>query len=438
MKISIFGMGYVGVVSGACLAKLGHEIVGVDTNAGKVALVNGGKAPIVETGIEALINEMIAAKRLSATSDAADAVMRTDVTFISVGTPSGRNGLPALDALDAVVGQIGSALRRKPTPHTVVVRSTVPPGTIEERVVPGLIRSSGRQPGNGLEVCSNPEFLREGSAIRDFGQPAFTLIGCMGPAGVATMTEVYRGVNAPVIATEVRTAEAIKYLCNVFHAVKIGFANEVGALLKSLGLDSREAMRIFCEDRALNISPAYLRPGFAFGGSCLPKDLRAVISLARDHGVELPFIGNLPASNERHIDRAFELIAEGGRRRIALFGLAFKPGTDDLRESPLVALAERLIGKGFDLSIYDRHVEVARLVGSNREFIDREIPHIERLLAASPEAALEGAGRIVIGHAGADEIAVIAARHGGRPIIDLQGAKDLQDLAGAEYQGICW
>jgi len=438
MKISIFGMGYVGVVSGACLAKLGHEIVGVDTNGGKVALVNAGKAPIVETGIEALIGEMIAAKRLSATTDATDAVLRSDVSFISVGTPSGRNGLPMLDALDAVVGQIGAAMRRKPTPHTLVVRSTVPPGTIEERVAPALARSSGRSLGNGFEVCSNPEFLREGSAIRDFGQPAFTLIGSLGPAGVATMKEIYAGVNAPIISTEVRTAEAIKYLCNVFHAVKIGFANEVGALLKSMGLDAREAMRIFCEDRALNISPAYLRPGFAFGGSCLPKDLRAVISLAREQGIELPFIGNLPASNERHIDRAFDLITADGRRRIALFGLAFKPGTDDLRESPLVALAERLIGKGFDLAIYDRDVEVARLVGSNREFIDREIPHIERLLAATPEAALEGAGRIVIGHVGAAEAAAIAACHAGRPIIDLQGSKELQNLAGANYQGICW
>ena len=438
MKLSIFGMGYVGVVSGACLAKLGHEVVGVDVNAGKVGLIAAGRSPIVETGIDELMSEMVAAGRIAATTNAADAIARSDVSFISVGTPSERSGAPALGALDAVAAEIGGAIGRKSTPHTVVVRSTVPPGTIENRVAPILSRSSGRKLGQGLELCSNPEFLREGSAVRDFGQPPFTLVGSTGDAGFAVMQEVYSAIKAPIIRTSVQTAESIKYLCNIYHAVKIGFANEVGSVLKSLGVDAREAMRIFCEDRVLNISSAYLRPGFAFGGSCLPKDLRGFLSIAQTQGVELPFLGNLLSSNEQHVERAFQMIAHGGRRRVALFGLAFKPGTDDLRESPLVTLAERLIGKGFDLAIYDRHVEVARLVGSNREFIDREIPHLERLLRPTPEAVLDGAGVVVIGHAAAAEIAAIAGTHAGRTIIDLQGSKDLERLDGADYQGICW
>ncbi|HUN52835.1 MAG TPA: nucleotide sugar dehydrogenase, partial [Candidatus Sulfotelmatobacter sp.] len=362
----------------------------------------------------------------------------SDVSFISVGTPSERSGAPALGALDAVAEEIGRAIGRKSTPHTVVVRSTVPPGTVEQRVAPILVQSSGRTLGAGLELCSNPEFLREGSAIRDFGQPPFTLVGSTGEQGFAVMQEVYRDVKAPLIRTSVQTAESIKYLCNIFHAVKIGFANEIGSVLKPLGVDAREAMRIFCEDRILNISSAYLRPGFAFGGSCLPKDLRGFLSIAQAQGVDLPFLGNLLASNQQHVERAFQMIARGGRRKVALFGLAFKPGTDDLRESPLVTLAERLIGKGFDLAIYDRHVEVARLVGSNREFIDREIPHLERLLRPTPEATLDGAGVIVIGHAAAAEVAAVAAAHAGRSIVDLQGVKDLERLQGADYQGICW
>jgi GDP-mannose 6-dehydrogenase len=431
-------MGYVGVVSGACLARLGHEVIGVDVNAGKVGLIAAGRSPIVETGIDELMAEMVQGGRVAATTDAASAIERSDVTFISVGTPSERSGAPALGALDAVAEEIGRAIGRKSTPHTVVVRSTVPPGTVEQRVAPILTRSSGRALGAGLELCSNPEFLREGSAIRDFGQPPFTLVGSTGEQGFAVMQEVYRDVKAPLIRTSVQTAESIKYLCNIFHAVKIGFANEIGSVLKPLGVDAREAMRIFCEDRILNISSAYLRPGFAFGGSCLPKDLRGFLSLAQAQGVDLPFLGNLLASNQQHVERAFQMIARGGRRKVALFGLAFKPGTDDLRESPLVTLAERLIGKGFDLAIYDRHVEVARLVGSNREFIDREIPHLERLLRPTPEATLDGAGVIVIGHAAQAEVAAVAAAHAGRSIVDLQGVKDLERLHGADYQGICW
>jgi GDP-mannose 6-dehydrogenase len=438
MRISIFGMGYVGVVSGACLAKLGHHVVGVDINAAKVSLINAGQSPIVEHGIQELVAEMVGAGRLIATTDSAAAVVQSDVSLVSVGTPSQANGLPALDAIDAVVEQIGHAIRTKASDHTVVVRSTIPPGTTQERIAPALCQSSGRDIGKGLELCNNPEFLREGTSIHDFSNPPFTLIGSMAERGFDVLSELYRAVEAPVIRTDIRVAESIKYLCNVFHAVKIGFANEIGALLKAFGVDSREAMRIFCEDRTLNISSAYLRPGFAFGGSCLPKDLRALISIARAQDIELPFMGNLLNSNERHIDRAFQMIARGGRRKVAFFGIAFKLGTDDFRESPLVMLAERLIGKGFDLTILDRHVDVARLVGSNRDFIEREIPHLERLMKPSAEETLEGAGVIVVGHAEPDDIAVICKRHAGRTIVDLQGAKVLEQLSGADYQGICW
>jgi GDP-mannose 6-dehydrogenase len=438
MKISIFGMGYVGVVSAACLAKYGNDVVGVDVSSSKVEFINQGRSPIVEHGIDELVAEMVAAGRLRATVNSAEAVQMTDVSFISVGTPSQRNGATLLSAVDTVVEQIGQAIRGKRSPHVVAVRSTVPLGTIENRILPALLRASARTLGDGLGLCSNPEFLREGTAVRDFGEPAFTLVGCAPDSGFKAIEEIYRSINAPLIRTDIRTAEAVKYLCNIFHAAKIGFANEVGALLKSFGIDSRDAMRILCEDRLLNISPAYLRPGFSFGGSCLPKDIRAFLSLARDQDVELPFIGNLLPSNEQHINRAFQLIARGGRRKVALFGLAFKPGTDDMRESPLVILAERLIGKGFELAIFDRHVDTARLVGSNRDYINREIPHLERLLQPTPEATLEGAGVIAVGHAAKPEIESIVANHNGRSIIDLQGVYELERLTDADYQGICW
>jgi GDP-mannose 6-dehydrogenase len=438
MNLSIFGMGYVGVVSGACLAKLGHKVVGVDVNVDKVNLINSGQSPIVEPGVPELVSDLVAKGTYLATTDVRAAIEQSDVSFISVGTPSGRTGAPSLDSIDHVSLQIGEAIARKSTPHTVVVRSTVPPGTVSDRIAPALMRASGRKLGEGLELADNPEFLREGRAVSDFEKPPFTLIGASSEKAVAVARELYNRIDAPFIVTDERTSECIKYLCNIYHAVKIGFANEVGAVLKSLGVDSREAMAVFCQDRVLNISPAYLRPGFAFGGSCLPKDLRGFLSLAAAEHVELPFLGNLLRSNERHIDRAYEMIAQGGRRKVAFFGLSFKPGTDDMRESPQVALAEKLIGKGYELSIYDRDVELARLTGANKAFIEHEIPHLGRLLKQTVEETLEAAGVIVVGHVRKPEAEIIAQRHGGRTIVDLQGVEELEELADADYQGVCW
>ncbi len=438
MRVSIFGMGYVGAVSAACFARLGHDVIGVDVDPRKLDMLRSGASPIVEDDIDDLVRQGVDSGRLRVSGDTAEAVAESDISLISVGTPSSRGGAPSLNAIDAVSRDIGLALRDKTTPHVVVARSTIPPGTTEARIAPALAAHSGRTLGEGLDVAFNPEFLREGRSVRDFHEPPFTIIGADANAAFDAVEALYKGIDAPVVRTGFRIAESVKYLCNVYHALKIAFANEAGALLKSLGMDGREAMEIFCRDTELNISPAYLRPGYAFGGSCLPKDLRGLLAFAREAELRLPLLDQVLASNDAHIDRAFEMVTRHGRRKVALFGLAFKPGTDDLRESPLVALAERLIGKGYALAIHDPHVEASRLMGANRDFIDREIPHVERMLVADPVAALDGAGTIVIGHADRRAVDAIAAGHGGRTIVDLQGVKALEDLDGADYEGVCW
>lgn len=431
-------MGYVGAVSGACFAQMGHEVIGVDVNRGKIDTINAGGSPVVEEGLAELMAKAHAAGKISATDDPIEAVRKSDVSLISVATPTSPNGTQVLGALDSVVAAIGEALRQKAEPHAVVVRSTVLPRTTEERVGPNLEQASGRRLGDRLEVSFNPEFLREGAAIKDFLHPPFIVIGGVRGAACPQAAALYAGIDAPLFSTTASIAEALKYACNSYHAVKIAFANELGVLMKALGIDARETMRLFCEERDLNISPAYLRPGFAFGGSCLPKELRAIASMAKAAHLELPMLTNVLASNERHVERAFEMIQRRGRRKVALFGLAFKPGTDDLRESPLVTLAERLIGKGFELSIFDRSVDLARLTGTNLEYIEREIPHLDRLVTNSVEETLAGAGTIVIGHAPSDAIGAIAAAAPGRSVIDLQGIGTLQKLPNVDYEGICW
>ena len=438
MKISVFGLGYVGAVSCACLPSLGHEVIGVDTNPVKIDIINRGESPVVEDRIDDLIAEAVRTGKLTATNDVEYAVLNSDVSLISVATPSMANYSPDLSAVDEVIRSIGQILRKKAGAHVIVLRSTVAPGTTENRILPILLESSGRKLGAGLSLVFNPEFLREGSSVKDFYQPPQTIVGSLDEAGYVAMEQMYKDLPGSFVRTSTEVAESVKYLCNVFHALKIVFANEAGSVLKECGLDSREVMKIFCQDTQLNISPAYLRPGFAFGGSCLPKEVKGFLTLARKMDVPIPALAALLDSNNAHIDRAYEMITKAGRRPVALFGLAFKPGTDDMRDSPLVVLAERLLGKGYQLAIFDRFVKVSRLLGKNKEFIEREIPHLSSLLCDTPEAALENAEVIVIGHADAEARAAILAGAAGRRIVDLSGYADLQAITSGNYEGICW
>lgn len=438
MRISVFGVGYVGTVSSACLAQLGHHIIGVDTAADKLAMLRAGRSPIVEAEIDDIIAEVVAAGRLTTTSDAAEAVAASEMSFISVGTPGTAAGSLALHMVEQVCAEIGRAIRQKAAPHVVVMRSTVPPGTAEERLIPILERESGGRRGEAFRYYSNPEFLREGSSVKDFRAPPFTLVGAAGGDDAALLRELYASVAAPFHVAPYRVAESVKYLCNVYHAVKLAFANEAGSVLAACGVDARDAFRLFCEDRVLNISAAYLRPGFAFGGSCLPKDVRSFLALAEEARVATPFLGHILASNNALVERSFAAVTRHGRQQVALFGLAFKPGTDDLRESPFVTLAERLLGRGFALRIYDRHVQVARLTGSNHAYINREIPHLERLMVGTPAEALSDCRVAIIGHVAAEDRPALLASLRDHVVIDLAGIPELAAREGITYQGLHW
>ena len=438
MKISIFGIGYVGVVTGACFAREGNDVIGVDVSRDKVELLNAGKSPIVEEGITELVSDVVQRGKLVATLDHRDAILRTDVSLISVGTPSRPNGGLDLRAVEIVARQIGAVLRDKSAPHTVVIRSTLLPGTTRDRVIPVIEETSGKVHDRDVHVCYNPEFLREGSSIKDFYNAPFTILGASSARGREVVEELYRGVEAPIHHCAIEVAEAIKYVSNAFHALKVGFANEVGVVLQSLGVDSHPVMELVCRDTVLNISPAYLRPGFAFGGSCLPKDVRALVYAAKEHDIELPLLGNLLLSNQQHVERAVRMVLDTGKRDIALLGLSFKAGTDDLRESPLVTLAERLIGKGCRLRIYDPEVVLAKLTGANRAFIEKEIPHIGELLTDDFDLALAAADVAVIGNGKRCDLDKLAEWSRTRVVIDLQRLpRRLATEAGA-YRGICW
>lgn len=376
-KVSVFGLGYVGCVSAACFAREGHDVVGVDVSQSKVDLINKGVATIVEHGITELVAEMHGAGRLRATTSVEEAVLATDISLVCVGTPSAANGSLDLSYVERVSEQIGAVLRQKPgRRHVVVIRSTVLPGSTQDLVVPALERSSGMKAGEGFGVSMNPEFLREGTSIKDFYDPPFTVIGADEELTAKAVSALYGTVDAPVHVVAVRVAEMLKYACNSFHGVKVGFANEIGNICKALNVDSHEVMRLFCLDTKLNISPYYLKPGFAFGGSCLPKDLRAITYKGRQLDVPTPMLAATLESNQYQIDRACDMILATGSRRVGVLGLAFKAGTDDMRESPMVTVVERLIGKGIQLAIFDREVSASRLVGANKEYIEREIPHI--------------------------------------------------------------
>jgi GDP-mannose 6-dehydrogenase len=438
MRVSVFGIGYVGVVSSACLADFGHHVVAIDVVPDKVAMINRGQSPIVEHEIGPLVATAFADGRLRATDDAESAVAETDISFISVGTPSQPDGATSMSAVEGVVRSIGQAIRRKSSAHTVVMRSTVPPGSAEDKLIPLLEEASGRRCGDGLSYYSNPEFLREGSSVRDFRKAPYTLIGAADGDDAVVLRLLYEPVDAPVCITSYRVAESVKYLSNVYHAVKLAFANEAGAILAAKGVDAREAFRIFCQDQVLNISPAYLRPGFAFGGSCLPKDVRAFLAFGNTGNVGGSVLREILPSNAAVVQRAFDMITSHGRQPVSLFGLAFKPGTDDLRESPFVALAERLIGRGYPLRIFDRSIDIARLIGSNRRYIESEIPHLEQLLVPSPEAALSGSRIAVIGHIAAADQPALRCALKDHVVIDLVGISDLEKLPGITYRGFCW
>jgi GDP-mannose 6-dehydrogenase len=438
VRVSVFGLGYVGSVSAASFAADGHDVVGVDVQAAKVGSVNEGRSPIVEPGLDTLLRDVHEAGRLRATTSTAEAVHATELSLVCVGTPSRKNGSLDLTYLERVCEQIGDALRDKPEYHVVIIRSTVLPGTTHDVVVPALERRSGKTYGEGFGVAINPEFLREGTALRDFRHPPFTLVGHNHAADAVGASALYGSVDAPLVTTSIRVAEMMKYTSNAWHALKVCFANEIGNLCKRLDVDSHEVMSIFCRDEKLNLSSYYLKPGFAFGGSCLPKDVRALQYRAKEVDLDMPVIQSILGSNRLQIDHALNLIIETGRKRVGLLGFSFKAGTDDLRESPIVILAEALLGKGYDLRIYDRNVSLARLVGANRDYIERQIPHLSSLLCEHIDEVIDESDVVVVGN-GAPEFAdAVAGCRTDQTIIDLVrlpvDAKRLQ----ARYEGICW
>jgi GDP-mannose 6-dehydrogenase len=436
--ISIFGLGYVGTVSAACLAKSGLRVVGVDVNQLKVDIINEGRSPIIEAGIGELVQGAVAAGALRATTDPVEAVGQSEISLVCVGTPSNANGSLDLRYVERAVASIGEALAATEGRHVVVIRSTMLPGSTEETIIPALERASGRTVGTDLAVAYNPEFLREGSSVRDFRDPPYTIVAATDEQAAAQVAALYRGVSAPTHVVGFRVAEMLKYANNAFHALKVVFANEIGVLCKRQGIDGHELMALFCEDHRLNISSAYLKPGFAFGGSCLPKDLRAL--LHRSHALDLdpPLLGAILPSNRRHLDLAYEMIAETGCRRVGVLGFSFKAGTDDLRESPLVDLIERLIGRGYHVSVYDENVSLSNLHGANREYIEREIPHIASLMADSIEDVMERSEVIVIGNADPGFAEALRSLDRGQKVIDLVGVGASSSDAPGRYQGISW
>ena len=438
MNVSVFGLGYVGTVSAASFAADGHTVVGVDVNPDKVASVNEGRSPIVEKGLDELIRDNAANGRLRATTSTEDAVNSTDLSLICVGTPSRRNGSLDLSYLARVCEQIGKALANKPGYHVVIVRSTVLPGTTHEVVIPALEKTSGKKYGTGFGVTVNPEFLREGTAIKDFRQPPMTLVGHNYKSDAQPTEALYGKVEAPLVNTSIRTAEMIKYASNTWHALKVCFANEVGNLCKRLDIDSHEVMDIFCRDEKLNLSSYYMKPGFAFGGSCLPKDVRAMQYRAREMDLEMPVIQSILGSNGLQIKHAIDMVVETGKKRVGLLGFSFKAGTDDLRESPIVILAEALLGKGYSLRIYDRNVSIARLVGANKEYINKQIPHLSSLLTESIDEVIEQSDVIVVGNGSPEFAGALTRTRPDQTVIDLFRLNVNREDVPAEYTGICW
>lgn len=436
MKISIFGLGYVGAVSAGCLARAGHEVVGVDPAETKVDLINRGRTPIIEQDIGDMLRDAVSAGRLRATTDVADGIRSSELSIVCVGTPSLLNGGLDLSYVRRVCEQIGKELRRKNSFHVVVARSTMLPGSMRGMVIPVLEEASGKRAGVDFGVCNNPEFLREGTAVHDFYHPPKTVIGELDPRSGDTLLELYRDIDAPLVRTDVETAEMVKYTDNVWHALKVGFANEIGNVCKALGIDGHRVMDIFCRDTKLNLSPYYLKPGFAFGGSCLPKDVRALCYKAKSLDLELPILSAILPSNERQIERGLQMILHDDKRKIGVLGFSFKAGTDDLRESPMVEVIERLIGKGYELKLYDKNVKLAELVGANRDYILNRIPHISRLMVESVDEVMDFAQTVVIGTGDREFWTIPERLRDGQKIIDF--VRLPSGGAAESYDGICW
>jgi GDP-mannose 6-dehydrogenase len=433
MDVSVFGLGYVGCVSAACLARLGHRVIGVDVNPQKIDLLNSGQSTIVEEEIGDLVRDAVRTGRLSATPSAVDAIQSSEISLICVGTPSHENGSLNLAYVEACCRSIGEGLEQKKSYHVVVIRSTMLPGSLRGVVLPILETSSGKKAGEDFGLCINPEFLREGSSVRDFHQPPYTVIGSLDDRAARMLGQMYKSIDAPLVQVSPEMAEMIKYASNSYHAVKICFANEMGRLCKAAGVDGHQLMDLFCRDDKLNISKAYFRPGFAFGGSCLPKDVRAITYFGRAADVDAPLLNSLLASNQAQLQSALRLIERGGRRNVGLIGLAFKPGTDDLRESPLVLLAEYLMGRGFPIRIYDADVHISNIFGANRQYIETEIPHIEKLMVPTLSDLIEFAQVLVVGHKNA-ELQSFPLQ--GKEVIELERL-ELRPQA-AQVQSIGW
>ncbi|WP_422417605.1 nucleotide sugar dehydrogenase [Pseudomonas sp. GZD-222] len=438
MRISIFGLGYVGAVCAGCLSARGHEVIGVDVSKTKIDLINQGKSPIVEPGLEALLQQGIDTGRLRGTTDFAAAIRDSDLSMICVGTPSKKNGDLGLEYIESVCREIGYVLREKASRHTIVVRSTVLPGTVKNVVIPILEDCSGKKAGVDFGVAVNPEFLRESTAIKDYDQPPMTVIGELDSASGDVLQSLYEELDAPIIRKAIEVAEMIKYTCNVWHAAKVTFANEIGNIAKAVGVDGREVMDVVCQDKTLNLSQYYMRPGFAFGGSCLPKDVRALTYRASSLDVKAPLLNSLMTSNESQVQNAFDIIESHDKRKVALLGLSFKAGTDDLRESPLVELAERLIGKGYELNIYDSNVEYARVHGANKDYIESKIPHVSSLLNADFEQVINHADVIVLGNRDEKFRALAQQAPEGKQVIDLVGFMNKASSPATRTEGICW
>lgn len=437
MRISIFGLGYVGAVTAACLAQDGHQVIGVDPVPDKVALINSGKSPIIEKDIGEIIHKVVDQGYLHATTDPSIAINSSELSLVCVGTPSRINGDLDLRFVRRVCERIGQELKSKDEFHVVVIRSTILPGSMRKTVIPTLEENSGKLASVNFGICNNPEFLREGTSVFDFYHPPKTVIGEIDSKSGEILSSLYQKLEAPMIRTDLETAEMVKYVDNVWHALKIGFSNEIGNICKISGIDGHKVMNIFCQDRKLNISDSYLKPGFAFGGSCLPKDLRALNYRAKSIDLDLPIINSILSSNQLQLERGIRMIMEKGKKKIGVLGFSFKAGTDDLRESPMVEVIERLLGKGYDIRIFDRNVKMASLVGANRDFILNLIPHISKLMVNSMEEILRHAETIVVGNSDDEFNNVVNLIRDGQTIVDLVRIGNQASQVGV-YDGICW